>query len=93
MRIPALLALLCGLAAACPSTVNQDACRAYVEHLNGLACRDDVDADATCPAAYDADGAVNCADYFACLTSAARCDGDTFVNEAATACASCEVPE
>lgn len=77
--------------AGCPSTVNQDACKTYVEHLNGLDCRgDDLDPADTCPTNYDDDGANNCQAYFECLTANASCDGDTFNNDvtACTACAS-----
>lgn len=86
----ALAALSGALLAGCPSTVNQDACAKYVEHLNGLDCRgDEVSVEDTCPANYDDEGAANCAAYFECLTSAASCDGDTFKNDV-TSCTGCE---
>ncbi len=81
------------MSVSCRSTVNQDACRAYVEHLNGLACRAaDVDPAATCPENYDSDGATSCAEFFDCLTEQARCDGDVFINDVG-ACTSCVVRE
>jgi hypothetical protein len=95
-RSPRLFLSLClalGFAAAgCPSTVNQDACRQYVDHLNGLGCTDDVDVEATCPQNLDSQGSTSCADFFACLTAQARCDGDIFINDVG-ACDSCAVED
>jgi hypothetical protein len=73
---------------------NREACAAYTEHLNSLECRaDDVSVDDACPeGAFDGGDAADCVEYFDCLTTAATCDGDTFVNDI-SACTSCSIPE
>jgi hypothetical protein len=72
---------------------NREACAAYVEHLNSLPCVEDVDVDDNCPeGAFDGGDAADCVSYFDCLTTAATCDGDTFVNDI-DSCTSCSVPE
>ena len=92
-----LFSLCCALAPAlvggCSSTVNQDACRSYVAHLNDLDCRErEVDAGETCPENLDSSGSTSCVDFYECLTEAATCDGDTFINDVG-ACTSCAIKE
>lgn len=70
----ALFAVFC-LAACGPDNVA--ACRAYVEHHNGLECVDEaeqIDVAAYCPEELNEGGDLR--GYYACLADNARCDGD-----------------
>lgn len=89
-KIAIVFAALSALALSACGPDNVAACKAYVEHFNGLECLadgTDLDEATTCPESLNS--GANCTEYYNCLTEAAQCDADGNFTNDISGCTGC----
>lgn len=88
MKALALLVPLFGLSAC--GADNVTACRAFIEHFNGLPCVSEAERydDTSCPETLNG-RSLDCTAYYACVTEQSTCDADGDLVFDDQACAGC----